>query len=87
MNWRRWKLGVVVALVLSLLVAGAALTVGGTWQVFVSVFCCAGVTHLGAFLKDHPVEQIDFGGVGQAVAVRQGTIANPPAPAAGAASQ
>lgn len=82
MNWRRWRLGILVALVLSGLVAGSALTAGCSWQVLVSVFCTAAITHLGAFLNEHPVEQIDFGGVGQAVAVRQGKIADNQGPIA-----
>lgn len=60
MNWKRWKLGVLVSLVLSLLVAGSALTAGATWQVFVATFCAAALTHLGAFLNEHPVEKIEF---------------------------
>lgn len=60
MSWRRWKIGLVVTVILSLLVAGAGLTVGMKWQAFVAVFCAACVTHFGSFLKDHPVESITF---------------------------
>lgn len=60
MSWRRWKLGIVVAVGLSLLVAGAALEAGTSWRVFLQVFCVACLTHLGAFLKDHPPEAISF---------------------------
>jgi hypothetical protein len=58
MSWRRWKLGVVVAIGLSLLVAGAGLAAGMKWHSFVAVFCTAALTHLGSFLKDHPVETV-----------------------------
>lgn len=58
MSWKRWKLGVAVSIVLSLLVAGSGLTAGMNWKSFVAVFCTAAITHLGAFLKDHPIEQI-----------------------------
>lgn len=60
MSWRRWKLGIVVAVVLSACVAGSALEAGTTWRVFVQVFCTALVTHFLSFLKDHPLEQIQF---------------------------
>lgn len=47
-------------MLLSIFVAGAGLVAGMKWQAFVAVFCAAAVTHFGAFLKDHPVEQISF---------------------------
>jgi len=43
---------------LSALVAGAGLADGMTWHQFVAVFSAAALTHMGAFLKDHPVESI-----------------------------
>lgn len=60
MSWRRWRLGVVVTVVLSLIVAGAGLSAGMKWQAFLAVFCTALLTHFGSFLKDHPLEQITF---------------------------
>jgi uncharacterized membrane protein YeiH len=60
MSWRRWKLGVLVSVVLSLFVAGAGLAAGMKWQAFISVLCTALVTHFGSFLKDHPIEQITW---------------------------
>ncbi len=60
MSWKRWKLGAVVSLVLSLFVAGAALTTGATWMTFVAVFCAAAATHFGAFLQQNPVDKVDF---------------------------
>lgn len=58
--WRKWKLGIVVSIVLSLLVAGSGLAAGIKWQAFVAVLCTALLTHVGAFLKDHPVDAITF---------------------------
>lgn len=49
-----------VSLVLSLLVAGSAITAGASWEVFVATFCAAALTHLGAFLNEHPVDKIQF---------------------------
>lgn len=60
MSWRRWKLGMVVTVVLSLVVAGAGVAAGMKWQSFVAVFCTALLTHFGSFIKDHPVDQITF---------------------------
>jgi hypothetical protein len=54
-------MGCVVSLVLSLFVAGAGLSAGASWKVFLSVFCSAALTHLGSWLKDHPVEEVDLG--------------------------
>ena len=60
MRWRAWRLGIIVSIFLSLLVAGAGLVAGMTWRMFAAVFCAACVTHVGAFLKDHPVDQVTF---------------------------
>lgn len=60
MSWRRWKVGALVAVVLSLFVAGTGVAAGMTWQAFVVVLSSALVTHFGAFLKDHPPETITF---------------------------
>ncbi len=60
MNWKRWKIGLVVSCLLSLLVAGSGLAEGMTWRSFVAVLCTAMITHLGAYLKDHPVESVSF---------------------------
>lgn len=49
-----------VSVVLSLLVAGSGVAAGMAWQAFVAVLCTALLTHLGAFLKDHPVDSISF---------------------------
>ncbi len=62
MSWRRWKLGVAVSVMLSLIVAGAGVAAGMKWQAFVSVLCAALLTHFGSFLKDHPFEDINFSG-------------------------
>lgn len=59
--WRKWKLGLAVSIFLSLLVAGAGVAAGMKWQAFVAVLCTALLTHVGAFLKDHPVDSIAFG--------------------------
>ena len=58
--WRKWKLGLAVSVVLALLVAGSGLAAGMHWQAFISVLCMALLTHLGAFLKDHPVDAVSF---------------------------
>ena len=55
MAWARWKLGLLWTIVLSVLVAGAGLAEGTTWRQFVAVLCAALITHMTAFLKDHPL--------------------------------
>lgn len=60
MSWRRWKLGVGVSICLSLFVALAGVTAGMGWKPFLAVLGAALVSHFGAFIKDHPVEQIQF---------------------------
>ena len=44
-------MGMLVAVILSLCVAGAGLTEGTNWKQFVAVFCAALLTHAGAYLK------------------------------------
>lgn len=66
MNWKRWKIGIIVAFLLALLVAGSGVEHGSTWTSFLKVFCSAAGALFGAFLKDHPIDNIDFGnGSGQ----------------------
>jgi len=60
MKWKKWKIGAVVSIVLSLFVAMAGLAAGMTWRGFLSVFGMACVTHFGSYLKDHPTDQISF---------------------------
>jgi hypothetical protein len=60
MNWKAWKLGCAVSLVLSLFVALAGLVAGMEWRAFLAVFGAAAVTHFGSFLKDHPTDKIIF---------------------------
>lgn len=60
MKWKLWRLGALVSIVLSLLVAGAGLAAGVTWQAFVATFCAACLTHFGSYLMKHPVDQIQF---------------------------
>lgn len=58
--WRKWKLGLVISVFLSLIVAGAGLQAGSSWRAFFQIFCAALLTHVLAFLKDHPVDGISF---------------------------
>lgn len=58
MNWKKWKIGLVVAVILGLLSAGAGLAAGMHWQAFIAVLCTSLTTHLLAFLKEHPVESV-----------------------------
>ena len=48
----------VVAVILSLLVAGAGLTDQMSWKSFVAVFCASCASNFLTFLKEHPVESI-----------------------------
>lgn len=59
-NWRNWRLGLIVALLLSLLTAGAGLTEDMSWRAFIAVFCVSAITHMGTFLYQHPVEKVSW---------------------------
>jgi hypothetical protein len=60
MSWKRWKLGLVVAIACGCLSGLAGLAVGMTWRAFVAVMAMSLLTHFLAFLKDHPWDQVDF---------------------------
>lgn len=60
MKWKQWKVGAVVSVVLSLFVAMTGVTAGASWHVFIAVLGSALVTHFGAYIKDHPVTEIQF---------------------------
>lgn len=68
-NWRKWLIGVGMSLVLSLCVAGSGLVAGMKWQAFIAVFCAAAVTHLTAWMKQHPIESIDLTKTGNGIAI------------------
>ncbi len=59
-SWRQWKLGAVVSLAMSAFVTLAGLSAGMTWRQCAAVFGAAAVTHFGAFLTQHPPEQVSF---------------------------
>lgn len=62
MNWKRWKLGLVVACLTGVASGLAALAIGVTWgQFFILVAMNVGKDAL-LFLKDHPVENIQDSG-------------------------
>lgn len=61
MNWKKWIFGAFASLLLSAFVAGSSWVAGGGWQVFFVVFSAAAVTHYGAWMKTHPVDEISFG--------------------------
>lgn len=60
MNFKAWKIGIVIALVFSLLTAGAGLTQDMNWKSLIAVFCASALTNLAAYLMKHPVEQVKF---------------------------
>jgi hypothetical protein len=62
MRWDRWKLGAGTSVALSLFVALAGLTAGMGWRAFAAVLGAALATHFGAFLKDHPTDNVVFDG-------------------------
>lgn len=60
MKWKRWKLGALVSIALSLFVSLSGLAAGMGWKAFLAVLGSALFTHFGSFIKDHPVDSIDF---------------------------
>ena len=59
LTWKKWKIGLSVAVLFGLLSAGAGLVAGMQWQAFVAVLCTSLATHLGAYLMKHPVEAVE----------------------------
>ena len=59
MNFKRWKLGLAVATILSLFCAMSGLAAGMNWKAFLSVFATACLTHWGTWITEHPIEKID----------------------------
>lgn len=60
MKWKAWKLGAMVSIVLSVFVAMAGVAVGMTLHAFIAVLGAALVSHFGAFIFQHPVDEIQF---------------------------
>ncbi len=61
MNWKKWKIGLLVAFGCGLLTAGAGLSGAMNWKSFVAVLCASLITNLGNFLKQHPIEDVKDG--------------------------
>jgi len=63
MAWRKWKIGLVIAVFFGLLTAGSGLAGSMNWKSFVAVLCTALLTNLGSYLKTHSVDDLpDNGG-------------------------
>ena len=60
MNWRNWKLGALVAVVMSLLSTGTSLNADTTWQQGIATFCIQCLSIFGAWQVQHPVDKITF---------------------------
>lgn len=58
-SWKKWKLGLIVAIVCGILTAGAGVAAGMKWQAFIAVLCTALLTNLGNFLVNHPIDDIE----------------------------
>lgn len=56
MKWKKWKIGLTIAVACGFLNAGASLVDGMHWRAFVAVLCTSLLTNLLTYLKDHPVD-------------------------------
>lgn len=61
MTWKKWRVGLWLAILLGFLSAGAGLLAGMAWQAFVAVLCTSLLTHITAYLMKSPIEQVDDG--------------------------
>jgi hypothetical protein len=61
MNWKKWRIGMGIAIVCGVFNAGAGLAGTMDWKSFVAVLCASLLTNLGNFLKQHPIESVDDG--------------------------
>lgn len=58
MNWKKWRIGLVIAIFCGVLTAGAGLMDSMSWKSFTAVLCTALLTNLLNFLRQHPVEAV-----------------------------
>lgn len=61
LTWKKWRVGLLLAIGLGCISAGAGLAAGMQWQAFVAVLCTSLVTHVGAYLAKSPLDQVDDG--------------------------
>lgn len=59
MNWRKWRAGLAIAGASALLTAGLSLTDEMNGRAFLRVLCASFLTVGGAYLKTHPVEDVN----------------------------
>ncbi len=58
MTWKKWKIGLWIAIAFGLFNAGAGLVGDMGWKSFVAVLCASWMSNLGAYLMKHPVEDV-----------------------------
>jgi hypothetical protein len=57
-SWRQWRMGLAVAVAAAVLNSGVAYSAGGSLKVIIGTFCTSLMTVGPAYLKQHPIEEI-----------------------------
>lgn len=60
-TWKKWRVGLLLSILLGVLSGCAGLAAGMSWQAFVAVVATSLVTHIAAYLSKSPLEDVDDG--------------------------
>lgn len=58
-TWKKWRVGLLVTILLGLLSGCAGLATGMSCQAFIAVVSTSLVTHIVAYLSKSPIEEIE----------------------------
>lgn len=73
MNWKKWRVGLCLALFSGLFSAAAGLLADMSWKSFLAVLGASMLTNLTNYLMRHPVEDIDDGSAEKQPENQEGT--------------
>lgn len=59
LTWKKWRVGLILAIGLGALSGIAGLAAGMTWEAFAAVVATSVVTHIGAYLQKSPLEDVE----------------------------
>ena len=58
-TWKKWRVGLLLAVLLGVLSGCAGLAAGMDWRAFSAVVATSLVTHIGAYLAKSPLEEVE----------------------------
>jgi len=58
-TWKKWRVGLALAIGISILTAGAGIAADMTWRQFVALLCSCLLSGLVSYLAKSPIESVE----------------------------